>query len=178
MASDDYKFKFYTRKNKLTGRTEYQTLMMGKVDGKDINYRTSFHSSKDKAQNEINRALGLVRSSQTGTPTSVKQDYGTRSLRVGPSESVKSILSTGGMIEAPETYQDIRYVDGMQQVQERKQSGIRVGDAITRAPANMLDPNYDPITDTIPGVSNVSSPTPLARRRNRRSMQRRTLLNI
>ena len=148
MAASDYKFKFYDRVNPLTGNKEYQALMMGNVDGKDITYRTSFHRSRDMMQNEINRAIGTISATQSDGRVQVSQDYGSRKLGVGPSESFAQTLEAGGKLEAPETFEDVRYEGGLRTAQTRSQTGIRKAPQTMRAPANMLDPTYDPTTDT------------------------------
>ena len=147
MADPEYKFKFYTRKNKITGQKEHQTLMMADVDGKPVTYRSSFQSSKDKARSEINRAIGLVKASKTGKPVTVKQSYGTRRVQMNPSKDVQSILSTGGKITPPETYADTSYKDGRKVTQVRSQTGVRKGPRTTSVAANMLSQDYDPFTD-------------------------------
>jgi hypothetical protein len=147
MADTKYKFKFYERKNKLTGNKEYQTLMMADVDGKTVTYRSSFQRSKDEARSEVNRAIGLIKASKTGKPVSVKQSYGTRKVQMTPSKEVQSILSTGGKITPPETYADTSYKDGRKVTQIRSQTGVRKGPRTTTIAANMLSPDYDPFTD-------------------------------
>lgn len=148
MAKDDYKFKFYERINPFTKRKEYQTLMMGTVDGKDVTYRTSFQRSKQMAKDEINRAIGAISASKDNRAVTVKQNYGTTKTQINPSQSVASVLSTGGKITPPSTYNKITYEGGMKATQPFSQTGIRKGEKIFSTPANMANvDNYDPFLD-------------------------------
>ena len=78
------KFKFYSRINPFTKQKEYQTLMMGKSDGKDITYRTSFQRSRQMARDEIARAQGSIQAAKTGERVTVKQNYGTTRAALKP----------------------------------------------------------------------------------------------
>lgn len=147
MAKDDYKFKSYERINPFTKQKEYQTLMMGTVDGKDVTYRTSFQRSKQMAKDEINRAIGAINASKDNRAVTVKQNYGTTKTQINPSQGVASVLSTGGKITPPTTYNQISYEGGMKVTQPRSQTGIRRGPRIVSTPANMLSSDYDPFND-------------------------------
>lgn len=150
MASPDYKFKFYDRVNPITGGKEYQTLMMGEVDGKPVTYRSGFQRSKQAAQDDINRMIAGINATQSGSPRTVAQNYGGSKVTVGPSEEVKTILESGGGLTAPETFtaQQVNQ-DGTVTQTMYDQRGIRQADPITTYAANMLDPNYDPVLDAV-----------------------------
>lgn len=150
MAEQDYKFKKYTRTNPVTGQKEYQTLMMGKSDGKDITYRTSFHKSKDKAQSEINRAIGSISATKSGSPVTVKQDYGSRKIQINPNRNVSEVLETGGQIKPSNEYDEISYRGGLKTTQRKSQTGIRKGPVIKGYAPSMLDPDYDIYSDETP----------------------------
>lgn len=150
MSDQDYKFKTYTRTNPVTGQTEYQTLMMGKSDGKDITYRTAFHRSKDMAQNEINRAIGSISATKSGSPVSVKQEYNSRKVQMNPNENISNVLQTGGQIKPSNEYDEISYKNGFKTTQRKSQTGVRKGPEITGYASNMLDLNYDRYTDETP----------------------------
>ena len=149
-AKPEYKFKFYDRDNPITGQKEYQTLMMTEVDGKPVTYRSGFQRSKQAAQDDINRMIAGINATQSGSPRTVKQNYGSSKTTVGPSEEIKSILESGGSLSAPETYTTQRgNQDGTVTLTTYDQRGIRQAAPITTLAANMLDPNYDATLDAV-----------------------------
>jgi hypothetical protein len=145
-----YKFKFYDRINPITGSKEYQTLMMAEVDGKPVTYRSGFQRSKQAAQDDVSRMIAGINATQSGSPSTIRQNYGSNKVTVGPSEGIKSVLETGGRLAAPETYKAQKSnEDGSITQTTYDQRGIRQADPITTYAANMLDPNYDPLLDAI-----------------------------
>lgn len=146
-----YKIKRYTRINPITGRKEYQSLLMGKSGEKDITYRTSFQRSRAKEQDEISRFTGSVEASQTGSPVFVKQDYGSRKVQINPSEDIAKSLEEGGQIRLPSDYDEISYEGGIKKIRKKSQTGIRKKRSlIKRYASNMLDPEYNIYTDETP----------------------------
>jgi len=145
-----YKFKFYDRINPITGSKEYQTLMMAEVDGKPVTYRSGFQRSQQAAQDAVSRMIAGINATQSGSPSTVRQNYGGSKVTVGPSDDIKSVLETGGMLTAPETYTAQKSnEDGSITRTTYDPRGIRQGDPITTYAANMLDPNYDPLLDAV-----------------------------
>ncbi len=146
----EYRFKSYDRVNPITGNKEYQTLMMTEVGGKPVVYRSGFQRSKQAAQDDVSRMIAGINATQSGSPSTIRQNYGSNRVTVGPSEGVKSVLETGGMLTAPETYTAQKSnEDGSITKTTYDQRGIRQADPITTYAANMLDPNYDPLLDAI-----------------------------
>jgi hypothetical protein len=151
MAKPTYKFKNVDAgKDPLTGQKLYQQVMLVEYDGKTSSYKTAKHRSQERLKNDTDRMIASIQASLgDGSPVTTRQNYGEAEFRTVGSEDIAKAVKEGGQLKAPETYELVRDVDGMQNVQRYDQRGIRQGESITRAPANMLDPNYDPITDTI-----------------------------
>lgn len=169
METPTYKIKKVdTGTNPLTGRQEYQSVMLVDSGGTMSSYRTAKYANKQGVTDDLNRMMSMISASQKGGPVTVKQNYGGSQFMTSGDPGVAKAVKEGGRIKAPETYELKTYSGGMETV-EQYNKGRRVGAPVTRAPANMLDPNYDPATDTVkPKISGGEEPRPslMTQRRN------------
>lgn len=170
MENPTYKIKeVKARKNPLSGKQEYQKVMLVESGGAMSSYKTDKYTSKQAVTDDLNRMQSMISASQKGGPVTVKQNYGDSEFTSSGSADIAKAVKEGGQIKAPKTYELKKYSGGMETVQQYRQGGVRTGAPVTRAPANMLDPNYDPATDTVkPKVSGGEEPRPslMTQRRN------------
>jgi len=150
----------------ITGRKLYTGVMLVESPtGETISsYKAGMHTNRQKLQDDLNRMMATVTSSFSKKPTSVKQNYGSQTVNIAPSEAVAQTVMSGGSLSAPSTYETQQVnPDGTITRQLVNQQGIRQAAPFTTYAANMLDPNYnaalDAIVDPSTGLPVYQTPT-------------------
>tara|TARA_Y100001937_G_scaffold109468_1_gene154147 strand:+ start:761 stop:1330 length:570 start_codon:yes stop_codon:yes gene_type:complete len=147
-----FKFKYQDAgTHPISGQKLYSgTMIVETPDGQTSTYRAGQHTSQEKLKNDFSRMMSSVRSSFSGEPTTVKQNYGTQTTKITPSEDVFLATVAGENLSAPDTYElQSANQDGTITRQTASQQGIRQSAPFVTYAANINDPNYDATLDAI-----------------------------
>lgn len=147
-----FKFKYDNAgTNPVSGQQMYTgTMVVEMPDGTLSMYKAGQHNSREKLENDLNRMMASVSSSLRGNSMSAKQNYGSETVNVSPSEALLNAVRSGDVLTAPSTYEKQRVnSDGTITRQMVNQQGIRQNNPYTTYAANMLDPNYNAELDAI-----------------------------